>query len=85
MNLAFFYLCLFMNIKYFSKAALKCNIVGKEDDYKYLVALYTQHFGERFTFFLFFVFLFSCKSVFGQFTTRSSSQTSGRFKVQTFQ
>ena len=28
--------------KHFSKAALKCDIVGKEDNYKYLVALYTR-------------------------------------------
>ena len=62
MNLASCYLCLF------SEAALKCVIVGKEDNYKYLVALYTYHFRERFTF-----FFFSCKSAFGQFTTRSSS------------
>ena len=39
MNLASFYLCLF-----FSEAALKCDIVGKEENYKYLVALYTYHF-----------------------------------------
>ena len=45
---------------------MKCDIVGKEDNYKYLVALYTYHFRERFTFSVFFV---SCKSVFGQFTT----------------
>ena len=31
MNLAFFSLCLFT-----SEAALKCDIVGKEDNYKYL-------------------------------------------------
>ena len=43
--------------------------MGKEDNYKYLVALYTHDFRERFTFSVFF----SCKSVFGQFTTRSSS------------
>ena len=48
---------------------MKCDIVGKEDNYKYLVALYTHHFRERFTFTVFF----SCKSVFGQFTTRGSS------------
>ena len=40
---------------HFSKAALKCDIVGKEDNYKYLVALYTHHFRERFTFFFFFL------------------------------
>ena len=58
MNLASFYLCLFMNIlKHFSEAALKCDIVGKEDNYKHLVALYTHHFRERFTFYVFFVFL----------------------------
>ena len=49
----------------FSESALKCDIVGKEDNYKYLVALYTYHFRERFTF---SVSIF-CKSVFGQFTT----------------
>ena len=55
MNLASFYLCLFMNIlKHFSEAALKCDFVGKEDNYKYLVALYTYHFRERFTFSVFF-------------------------------
>ena len=53
---------------HFSEAALKCDIVGKEDNYKYLVALYTHHFRERFTF---SVFIF-CKFVFGQFTTWSS-------------
>ena len=31
----------------FSDAALKCDIVGKEDKYKYLVALYTQSIRER--------------------------------------
>ena len=50
MNLASFYLCLF------SEASLKCVIVGKEDNYKYLVALYTYHFRERFTFSVFFFF-----------------------------
>ena len=50
---------------HFSEAALKCDIVGKEDNYKYLVALYTHQFRERFTF---SVFIF-CKFVFGQFTT----------------
>ena len=40
--------------KHFSKAALKCDIVGKEDNYKYLVALYTYHFRELFPFFVFF-------------------------------
>ena len=30
MNLASFYLCLFMNIKRFSKATLKCDIMGKD-------------------------------------------------------
>ena len=72
MNLASFYLCLFVNINtsaVFSEAALKCNIVGREDNYKYLVASYTHHFEERFTLLVFF----SCKSVFGQITTRSSS------------
>ena len=70
MNLASFYLCLFMNIlKHFSEAALKCDIVGKEDNNKYPVASYTHHFRERFTLSVFF----SCKSMFGQITTRSSS------------
>ena len=33
MNLASFYLCLFMNIlKHFSEASLKCDIVAKEDN-----------------------------------------------------
>ena len=50
---------------HFSEAALKCDIVGKEDSYKYLVALYTHHFRERFTF---SIFIF-CKSFLGQFTT----------------
>ena len=50
MNLASFYLCLFMNME----AAFKCDIVGKEDNYKYLVALYTLHFRERFIFYVFF-------------------------------
>ena len=54
MNLASFYLCLFMNIN-FSEAVLTCDIVGKEDNYKYLVALYTHHFRERFTLSLFFL------------------------------
>ena len=52
MNLASFYLCLFVNINtsaVFSEAALKCDIVGKEDNYKYLVASYTHHFRQRFT------------------------------------
>ena len=55
MNLVSFYLCLYMNT-----FALKCDIVGKEDNYKYLVALYTHHFRERFTFsgFLFLAILF---------------------------
>ena len=44
--------------------------MGKEDNYKYLVALNTDHFRERFTFPVVF---FSCYSVFGQFTTRVSS------------
>ena len=57
---------------HFSEAALKCNIVGKKDNYKYLVALYTHPaLGND----LLFLFLFSssCKSVLGQFTTRSLS------------
>ena len=39
---------------------MKCDIVGKEDNYKYLVALYAYHFRERFTFsvFLFLASLF---------------------------
>ena len=59
----------FNTLATFSDAALKCDIVGNEDNYKYLVALYTQSVRERLT----FSFFFSCKSVFGQFTTRSSS------------
>ena len=39
---------------------MKCDIVGKEDNYKYLVALYTYHFRERFTFSVFFCFLQVC-------------------------
>ena len=39
---------------HFSEAALKCDIVGKEDNYKYLVASYTHHFRERFTLSVFF-------------------------------
>ena len=39
----------------FSEAALKCGIVGKGDNYKYLVALYTHQFKERFTFCFFFL------------------------------
>ena len=56
MNLASFYLSLFMNhsIKRFGKATLKCDILEKEDNYKYLVALYTHHFRERFTFSVYF-------------------------------
>ena len=49
-----------MNIKHFSEAVLKCDSVGKEDSYNYLVALYTRHFRERFTFFFFFFFLQVC-------------------------
>ena len=30
---------MFMNIQHSLKAKLKCDIVGKEDNYKYLVAL----------------------------------------------
>ena len=51
------------------EAALKCDIVAKEDNYKYPVALYAHHFRERFTSHVFF----SWKSVFGQCTTRSLS------------
>ena len=40
---------------------MKCDVVGKEDNYKYLLALYTHHLRERFTFSAFF----SCKSVLG--------------------
>ena len=56
MNLASFYLSLFMNhsIKRFGQATLKCDMLGKEDNYKYLVALYTHHFRERFTFSVYF-------------------------------
>ena len=56
---------LLLMFAHFSEATLKYDIVEKEDNYKYLVALYTHHFRERFTF---SVFIF-CKSVFGQFTT----------------
>ena len=53
MNLASFYL---YEHQHFSEAAaLKCDIMGKEDNYKYLVALYTHHFSERFTFSVFFL------------------------------
>ena len=56
MNLASFYL---YEHQHFSEAAaLKCDIMGKEDNYKYLVALYKHHFRERFTF-----SVFPCKSV----------------------
>ena len=48
MNLASFYLCLLKNIN--------TPLVGKEDNYKYLVALYTHHFKELFTFSVFFFF-----------------------------
>ena len=56
MNLASFYLSLFMNhsIKRFGQATLKCDMLGKEDNHKYLVALYTHHFRERFTFSVYF-------------------------------
>ena len=36
------------------------HIVGKKDNYKYLVTLYTPYFRERFTFSVFFL---SCKSL----------------------
>ena len=39
-----------MKFQRFGKVTLKCDIVGKEDKYKYLVALYTRRFRERFTF-----------------------------------
>ena len=56
MNLASFYLNLFMNhsIKRFGQATLKCDMLGKEDNFKYLVALYTHNFRERFTFSVYF-------------------------------
>ena len=41
------------------------HIVGKKDNYKYLVTLYTPYFRERFTFSVFFFLA----SLFGQFTT----------------
>ena len=41
-----------------AKAALKCDIVGNKDNYKYLVTLYTHHFRERFTFSVLFFFPF---------------------------
>ena len=31
------------HLKHFSEAALKCGIVGKEDNYKYLVASQADH------------------------------------------
>ena len=43
-----------MNIQRFNKATLKCDIVGKEDNYKYLVELYTYHFRELFAFSIYF-------------------------------
>ena len=52
---------LFMNIKRLSRATLKCDIVAKEDNYKYLVALYTQHLREQFNTFPFY---FSLASLF---------------------
>ena len=58
MNLASFYLCFFMNINTSAiEAALKSYIVRKEGNYfrNDLLSL--------------FFFFFSCKSVFGQFTT----------------
>ena len=61
MNLASFYLCLFVNFKCFSKAILWNAISWEtEDNYKFLVSLYTHHFRERFTFYS----LFCCKSFF---------------------
>ena len=50
---------------HFSEAALKCDIVGKEDNYKYLVALSVTRItlGND----VLFLFFFSCKSVFRQF------------------
>ena len=45
---------LFRNIKRLSRATLKCDIVAKQDNYKYLVALYTQHLREQFTFLVYF-------------------------------
>ena len=41
---------MFIHEQHFSEAALKCDIVGKENNYKYVVELYTHHFSERFTF-----------------------------------
>ena len=34
---------------------MKCDVMGKEDNCKYLLALYTHHFSERFTFPVFFL------------------------------
>ena len=55
MNLASFFM--FVHEHYhFSEATLKCDIMRKEDNYKYLaIALYTHHFRERFTFCFFFL------------------------------
>ena len=65
MNLASFYLCLF-----FSEAALKCDIVGKEENYKYLVALYTYHF----YFFCFFFFVVVASLFLGDVTKTGSGE-----------
>ena len=62
MNLASFYLCLFMNINTSAiEAALKSYIVRKEGNYmyKYLVASYTHHFRNDLLS-LFFFFLQVC-------------------------
>ena len=75
MNLASFYLCLFMNIYNTSEkllTALKCDIVGKEDNSKYQSHCTRITLGNDLLFFFFFFFL-SSKSVLEQFSTRSSS------------
>ena len=51
---------MFIHEQHFSEAALKCDIVRKENNYKYVVELYTHHFSERFTFSVFFFFLQVC-------------------------
>ena len=45
---------MFIHEQHFSEAALKCDIVGKENNYKYLVELYTIYS------FCFFFFLQVC-------------------------
>ena len=59
MNLASFYLCLFMNIN--TSAKLLWNAISRRIVHASLYGL------------IYFFCFFSCKSVFGQFTTTSSS------------